>query len=96
MIKKLLDKKTEDQKKVSENRADVARALEVLFAKDYISRRVLYRENFLRGIFFGFGSLIGATIFVTFLIWFLALFDSVPIIGPIFNDAKTSIEETTK
>ena len=37
----------------------VARALEVLFASNYISLRRLHWENFVRGLFFGAGSIIG-------------------------------------
>lgn len=36
-----------------------------------ISRWKFYRRNFLRGVFFGFGSLIGGTLVVALLIWIL-------------------------
>ncbi|OGL30929.1 hypothetical protein A3F37_00615 [Candidatus Saccharibacteria bacterium RIFCSPHIGHO2_12_FULL_41_12] len=84
----------EEQKKkpTIKNPKEVAKALEVLFASDYIDVKRLHWENFVRGMFFGAGGVIGATIFIAIIIWFLSIFDSVPVIGPIFEDAKTTIE----
>ncbi|MEK9195739.1 MAG: DUF5665 domain-containing protein [Patescibacteria group bacterium] len=77
---------------VIKNPKEVAKALEVLFASDYIDVKRLHWENFVRGMFFGAGGVIGATVFIAIIIWFLSIFDSVPVIGPIFEDAKTTIE----
>ncbi|MDR0397991.1 MAG: DUF5665 domain-containing protein [Candidatus Nomurabacteria bacterium] len=38
----------------------------------------LFLLNFLRGIFFGAGSVIGGTIVIAVLIWFLSLFTYIP------------------
>lgn len=90
MIKK--SKKSDDPATIT-NPKEVTKALELLLASGYISRRVLYRENFLRGIFFGAGSLIGATVFIAVLIWFLSLFDQVPLIGPLLENTRETIEK---
>lgn len=71
---------------------DLQKALEVLFASEYINHRRLYTHNFLRGIFFGAGSLLGATVLVALLLWILSLFDTVPFVGPVIENAKESIE----
>ncbi|MBI3494486.1 hypothetical protein HY004_00690 [Candidatus Saccharibacteria bacterium] len=47
--------------------------LEQLFDDHYKYRWRVYKMNFVRGIFFGLGSVIGATIIVSFVIWVLAL-----------------------
>lgn len=77
-----------------ENREEVAKALEILFAAGYVDRKRLYWENFLRGIFFSIGGIIGATVVLGFLLWFLSLFDQAPIIGPYIDDTKNTIQQT--
>ncbi len=59
--------------------------LEQLFDDHYKFRWRVYKMNFVRGIFFGLGSVIGATIIVSFVIWILSLLH-VP------NDLIKSIE----
>lgn len=77
-----------------ENREDVAKALEILFAAGYVDRKKLYWENFVRGIFFAIGGVIGATVVVALLVWFLSLFDQAPVIGPYIDDTKNTIQQT--
>lgn len=47
--------------------------LEQLYDDHYTNRWRIYKINFVRGIFFGFGSVLGATIVVSLLIWVLSL-----------------------
>ena len=74
------------------NRREVARALEILFASGYISRKRLYLENFFRGMFFAVGTVIGLSIGVGVLIWFLSLFDEIPLIGPVLENLTDQIK----
>lgn len=67
-------------------------ALEYLLAAGYVSKKRLYIENFMRGIFFSAGSIIGAAIVVTILLWVLSLLDSVPFINDIVENAQRSLE----
>ncbi|MBI5357702.1 hypothetical protein HZB74_02545 [Candidatus Saccharibacteria bacterium] len=86
----------EENKKqpIIKNPKEVAKALEVLFASDYIDVRKLHIENFIRGIFFGAGTVIGATVFIAIIVWFLSIFDTVPLIGPLFDNTKETIQQT--
>lgn len=77
---------------VIKNPKEVAKALEVLFASDYIDVKRLHWENFVRGMFFGAGGVIGATVFIAVILWFLSLFDTIPLIGPFFENVKSTIE----
>ncbi len=79
----------------SDDGKKAAKALEVLFTTDYISKRQLYLQNFLRGIFFSAGTIIGAAIIVVVSVWLLSLFNQIPIIGPAFDELKQSIENTS-
>ena len=48
--------------------------LEDLFFDFHRSRRQVYWMNFIRGIFFGIGSALGATLLITLLAWLLVHF----------------------
>jgi hypothetical protein len=75
---------------------EVAKALEVLFATEHIDRKKLLFENFLRGMAFSVGGIIGATILIGLLIWILSVFDNLPVVGPLFEDTKQTIERNDK
>lgn len=66
-------------------------ALEYLLAAGYVSRRRLYFENFVRGLFFSVGSIVGAAIVVTIILWLLSFFDSLPFIHNISQALKNTI-----
>lgn len=84
------------QKPIIKNPDDVAKALEVLFATHYIDRKKLYLENFLRGIFFSAGGVIGATVLIAAIVWVLSLFDTVPLIGPFVDHTRETIQNSPK
>lgn len=52
--------------------------LEELFYDFNSSKSEVYKMNFFRGVFFGFGSLIGGTIVVALLVALLGLLTDVP------------------
>lgn len=47
--------------------------LEDLFNDFNRSRFAVYKMNFVRGIFFGFGSILGGTVVIALLIWILSM-----------------------
>ncbi|MBC7459438.1 hypothetical protein H7200_01850 [Candidatus Saccharibacteria bacterium] len=66
--------------KVKENNEHDARKnlMEELFNDFHRSRRQVYGINFVRGIFFGVGSVIGGTIVVALVLWLLSLLVDLP------------------
>ena len=52
--------------------------LEDLFYDFHSSRREVYGMNFVRGIFFGVGSVLGGTIVIALVIWLLNLLVDLP------------------
>ncbi len=72
----------------------VARALQILFATDFISKKRLYWENFVRGLTFSIGGIIGATIGIATIIWILSFFRTLPLIGPLVKNAQHTIQNT--
>jgi hypothetical protein len=45
----------------------------------------------MRGLFFGFGSVLGATVLVAIMIWLLSFFSDIPFIGDIVVAVRDSI-----
>lgn len=70
MVKQINNKIINRVKSDNERGARVA-IIEDLFYDFYRSRVKVYWMNFVRGIFFGFGSVLGATVVVAVLIWVL-------------------------
>lgn len=75
---------------------DAAWAVELLTKAEHIDRKKLYFQNFLRGIFVGAGSVIGATLLIAILLWILSLFNTLPFIGPIIENARETIDQLSR
>lgn len=52
--------------------------LEQLFHDFHKSRKEVYWLNFVRGIFFGVGSLLGGTIVIALVVWLLSWLTDIP------------------
>ncbi len=78
-------------KKVDVDTKAAVQALEYLLTAGYVSKRRLYVANFMRGLFFGFGSVLGATVLVAIMIWLLSFFSDIPFIGDIVVAVRDSI-----
>lgn len=65
--------------------------LEDLFYDFHSSRSKVYKMNFMRGLFFGFGSAIGATLLIALTIWLLIQFGN---IFPPLADFMNQLVET--
>lgn len=85
-------KKKQEKDIVARNHKDIAKALEILFASEYMDRKTLYIQNFLRGMAFSAGGVLGATLLIGLLIWILSLFDQIPLIGPLFENTRETIQ----
>jgi hypothetical protein len=74
----------------------LGRAVEAAFIADYIdllgnSRRQIW-SSFVRGIFMGLGSVIGATLVVALLIWLLHTLGGLPGVGQYLQGAGQAIQ----
>lgn len=54
---------------------------EEMFYDFYQNRHKVYWMNFIRGLSFGFGALVGGTLVVAIVAWFLGRFVTIPLIG---------------
>lgn len=66
--------------------------IEEMFNDLYNDRVAIYKMNFIRGISFGLGSVLGATVVVALVLWILSLFVDFPLIGDALRQASDSIE----
>lgn len=73
MIKKFGKKITETVKDNNEL-GSRHQLIEELFYDFNSSRHQIYQVNFIRGICFGFGTVLGGTVVVAILVWFLGQF----------------------
>lgn len=88
-VKKAVQKLKDDQAQAS------ARGfLEDLFEDYYAQRFKVYKMNFVRGIVFGFGSVIGGTLMIAALLWLLSFFNELPFIGHFTQTIQHSIQST--
>lgn len=66
--------------------------LEELFYDFNRSRFQVYWINFVRGLFFGLGTLVGGTVVVAAVIWILGQFVTVPYIGDYIHQVIVAID----
>ena len=70
--------------------------LEDLFYDFHKNRVQVYKMNFVRGIFFGLGSVIGGTVIIALLAWILSFFVHIPGIGEPIQQVQHSIQSEKK
>lgn len=68
--------------------------LEDLFHDFNRNRFQVYKMNFFRGIFFGFGSVLGGTLLVAFVLWILNLFTGwFPALNGVIGDLTDTVHK---
>ncbi|MEO5949068.1 MAG: DUF5665 domain-containing protein [Candidatus Saccharimonas sp.] len=68
--------------------------LEDLFNDMNRSRFTVYKMNFFRGVFFGFGSVLGGTVLIGLLVWILSMTGAVvPGLANFVQDVTDTIQQ---
>lgn len=70
--------------------------IEDLFYDFNRSRAQVYKMNFVRGIFFGLGSVLGGTVLIALLAWILHFFVQIPGIGQPIQQVQQTIQNDKK
>lgn len=92
MIKKSVAKKVIDRTKEDNERGARHDLIEELFYDFHQSRKQVYLMNFIRGLFFGFGSVLGGTILVAIAVWIMSQFVDWPGIGDYFESLRDTLQ----
>lgn len=95
MLRRLINKAVRKIKRDNERGAR-ENLLEELFHDFNRNRFQVYKMNFVRGIFFGLGSVLGGTVIIAVLAWVLHFFVQLPVIGQPIEDAQQSIQKNKK
>lgn len=86
-VKKAIQKLKDDTAQ-----AETRGFLEDLFDDYYRQRYKVYKMNLIRGIFFGFGSVIGGTLVIAILLWLMSFTNDIPFVGEFSEKVQNSIE----
>lgn len=66
--------------------------IEELFQDFNHSRTQVYKMNFIRGMFFGFGSVLGGTLLVALTVWLLSVIGQhIPFLSDIFKATSETL-----
>jgi hypothetical protein len=82
-------------KKAEPDYEKIGRQIVDVYELGYISKSRFVRYSLVRGILFGFGSALGASVLVALLIWVLSWFGQIPVLGPFFDSLEQKIETNT-
>lgn len=94
-IKHTIHKVVQKVKKDNERGARQA-ILEDLFYDFHRSRAEVYKMNFIRGIFLGFGTVIGGTVVIAIIAWVLSFFVHIPGIGEKVEQVQQTIQSDNR
>ncbi len=91
VVKKVVEKAKEDNERGARHEL-----IEELFYDFHKSRKQVYWMNFIRGLFFGFGSVLGGTILVAITVWIISQFVDWPGVGDYFEQLRNTLEMRTR
>lgn len=79
--------------KTSKDYEQLGRLVANIYESGYLDRGQTYKMTFMKGVLGGVGGVLGATIVIALLLWFLSLFKQVPIVGPFVNNVRHTVQE---
>jgi hypothetical protein len=97
MAKETIVQRASNRIKADNERGARAGLIEELFYDFNRSRAQIYKMNFVRGIFFGLGSVLGGTVLIALLAWILSFFIHIPDgVGNSIQQVEHSIQSNKK
>lgn len=96
MAKKSIAQKAAERVKSDNERGARQSLIEDLFYDFNRSRTQVYWMNFVRGIFFGLGSVLGGTVIIALLVWLLSFAVEWPWVGDVVEQVQGSLQPDKK
>lgn len=75
---------------------ELGRIVASVYETGYLDAAKSYKQSFLKGVFQGFGGVIGATVLVALLVWLLSLFGQVPLVGRFTDKVENTIDSQVR
>lgn len=72
----------------------LGRVVANIYETGYLDRNQTYKMSFVKGLLGGVGGVIGATIVIGLVLWFLSLFKQIPVVGPFVNTVRHTVQES--
>ena len=66
--------------------------LENIYESGYVDKNQAYKTSFIKGLLGGLGGVIGATIVVAVILALLSLFKEIPLVGPVVDSIRHTIQ----
>lgn len=92
MAKKNVAEKAVQKVKEGNEQGSRRALIEELFQDFNRSRVQVYRMNLVRGIFFGFGSVLGGTVLIALVVWLLSFAVDWPWVGETVEQVQDSLQ----
>lgn len=93
-------KHRQKQEDKAEDYAKLGKALTRAIVRDNIQVTHNWKRfitiNFVRGLFVGLGSVVGATLLVAIALWLLNVFGGLPVIGELFESLQESLQRSPR
>jgi len=74
----------------------LGRTVAAIYESGYLDKKQMLKMSFLKGIVSGLGGVLGATIFVSLIIWLLSFFGSVPLVGRFGDKVQNTVQRTNQ
>jgi len=75
---------------------DLGKKLEEFYNAGYVNKKRALGFSFLKGLAYGLGIVIGGTLVIGVALWILSLFKQVPLLGPITDNVKHTLQLRVK
>lgn len=72
---------------------ELGKQLQAFYDFGYVQRRRMLWFTFVKGVLSGFGAVIGGTVVIALLLWFLSSLKELPFVGPLSNSIQTTIQQ---
>ena len=87
-----MQRKSQSKAKTSKQYEDLGRIVASVYETGFLDAAKSYKSSFIKGLFQGFGGVVGATIVVAILIWIMSLFSQVPLLGRLAENLRDTVQ----